>query len=231
MAICVTGSLLEASEDYIAHQCNCISISAAGIAASIFKCHPVANDYRRRHDAESHKRKCPGIDQLGTIRVHAVEDASYRGVINMMAQHYPGASQKNYRGKDLPKDRLCAFESCLDAIAGIDGITSVAFPHRIGCGLAGGRWSTYRRLLNTWADAHPDIRVVIYRLPDDSPGARKTKKRPRSQSRVTETLQVPGDPPQRGDHADPRSPPPSKKQKRRHSPKKGPLIIVTDDSA
>lgn len=158
----VTGSLLDATEDWIAHQCNCCSRYASGLALAIFKRHPAADDYARRHDHEAHTRKCPGLDDMGTIMTHPVTGAPHCGVINMMAQFYPGPSKPHYRGKDLASDRKVAFQACLEAIAALPGITSVAFPYHIGCGLAKGTWRHYRRMIGEWVTAHPTIRVAIY---------------------------------------------------------------------
>ena len=41
---------------------------------------------------------------------------------------------------------------------------SVAFPHQIGCGLAGGNWATYEAMLEDFAAAHPHIRCYICTL-------------------------------------------------------------------
>ena len=40
---------------------------------------------------------------------------------------------------------------------------SVAFPHEIGCGLAGGNWPKYESMIKTFATQCPDIRVSICR--------------------------------------------------------------------
>jgi hypothetical protein len=45
-----------------------------------------------------------------------------------------------------------------------DAVTTVAFPWRIGCGLAGGDWHAYRAAIDAWATAHPRLRVRIVRL-------------------------------------------------------------------
>ena len=38
-------------------------------------------------------------------------------------------------------------------------LPSIAFPEQIGCGLAGGDWGAYERMLEEFADANPDVRV------------------------------------------------------------------------
>ncbi len=168
------GDLLQAKEQYIAHQCNCISIHAAGLAAQLFGRHPKADDYAKRMKPSARLQvvRCKGIDRLGTIKVHAVRNAPYDGVINMMAQYYPGPVERAYRGKDLASDRHVAFRQCLEAIAKIPAIRSVAFPHRLGCGLAGGDWTAYRAMLDDWAAENPDIVVTVY---DHSPSKKRQR--------------------------------------------------------
>lgn len=55
-----TGDLLQATEQYIAHQCNCVSRGARGLAKTLFAKYPHANVYQ--------SRKSPS--QPGTILVH-----------------------------------------------------------------------------------------------------------------------------------------------------------------
>ena len=174
------ASLLDATEEYIAHQCNCVSIRATGLAGAIFKKHPKTDDYAvRLGSTDRNKRRIP-IDDMGTIKVHAIPASAkvpYGGVINMMSQHYPGPVQPHYRGKDMKSDRREAFEKCLGAIAEKKP-QSVAFPYRIGCGLAGGEWIVYEAMLEAWATRHPDITVVLYRppVPKERTASRKKKR-------------------------------------------------------
>jgi len=44
------------------------------------------------------------------------------------------------------------------------GLESVAFPHSIGCGLAGGDWAAYRAAIERFAVRNPAISVVVVRL-------------------------------------------------------------------
>ena len=50
-------------------------------------------------------------------------------------------------------------------------LPSIAFPEQIGCGLAGGDWGAYERMLEEFADANPDVRVYICRRPGDGGGS------------------------------------------------------------
>ncbi len=139
------GDLLGATEQYIAHQCNATSTGAAGLAAAVFAAHPSANIYRER----------PRPAAVGSIHVRAGR------VVNMIAQRYPGRPR---RPNDTAAQRLAAFADCLEAVGAIDGIASVAFPHRIGCGLGGGQWPDYSALIEAWAARHPAIAVAVYAI-------------------------------------------------------------------
>ena len=72
------GDLLEATEEYIAHQCNMKSKRGGGLSADVFKKYPKANDYKRRT-----------YGNLGTIKVHRIPNEN-RVVVNMFAQKNPG---------------------------------------------------------------------------------------------------------------------------------------------
>jgi len=137
MAVEVRGDLLTITLEhntmcnYICHQTNCTSTYAKGLAKHIFDKFPNANTY------------CPGfIRTLGCISIHG-------NVINMYAQLYPGKP----RSRDNKTQRLNAFRQCLKQIAEIDELGSIAFPHRIGCGLAGGNWAEYKALIDKFAES------------------------------------------------------------------------------
>jgi len=149
----ISGDLLKAKEKYICHQTNCLSINSAGLAKSIFNIFPYANTYKSRI-----KANLPGtIDILGN-------GFDQRFVINMYAQYYPGYSQSN-DAKDTKEKREEYFYQCLLKIAKIPNLESIAFPHNIGCGLAGGDWVKYFDMLqkmNTYLSTL-DVKLVIYK--------------------------------------------------------------------
>lgn len=135
--IVINKSILNADEQYIAHQCNCMSKTSAGLAKSLFDKFPYANVYSQRTSP----------DKLGTIKICG--DGIYkRYVINMFAQYYPGKSKYD---NDSVKIRLKAFENCLAQISLINDLESIAFPYNIGCGLAGGDWDAYLGLIEKFS--------------------------------------------------------------------------------
>jgi O-acetyl-ADP-ribose deacetylase (regulator of RNase III) len=139
----IEGDLLNATEQYIAHQCNCVGNRAYGLSAAVFKKFPKSNVYKGRTEP----------DTPGTIKVIG-------RIINMFAQY----SVKGPTRKETKDDREKWFAMCLNEISSIDDIQSIALPWNIGSGLAGGNWDSYSRMLKEFATSNPSIRVVLYRL-------------------------------------------------------------------
>lgn len=152
----IVGSLLDCNAQYIAHQTNCTSRGAAGLARALFKMHPYADTYCTRAQNS----------EPGTIHISG-DGKSQRLVINMYAQYYPGAA-KISGNIDTAEARLCYFKSCLESISSIEDIKCIAFPYGIGCGLAGGSWSTYYEILSEFANRaeSADVKVLLIKQPD-----------------------------------------------------------------
>jgi O-acetyl-ADP-ribose deacetylase (regulator of RNase III) len=147
----IDGDLLEAKEQYICHACNCISNGAAGLAYDLFKKFSYSNIYVQRKSSS----------EPGTISIHG-DGEQNRYIINMFSQYFPG-KPNNANKKDNPKIRKNYFMSCLEHIAKIEGLQSIALPFGIGCGLAGGNWEEYYRLIEWFANSNPNINVIIYK--------------------------------------------------------------------
>jgi O-acetyl-ADP-ribose deacetylase (regulator of RNase III) len=163
------GDILKAHEEYIVHQCNCvIAGKALGLAEAIFAEYPAADVYKERIE-----RRRPH-DVPGTLSVHG-------RVINFYAQLLPGkpaddAPPGGWPGanryvnaaeaaKDTREARFRWFENCLSMLHRAlpeNAIPSIAFPARIGCGLAGGKWQRYLKSLMQFAKANPMWRIAVY---------------------------------------------------------------------
>jgi hypothetical protein len=150
----VDKDIFESTEDYLCHQCNCVTTRAAHMAAAVFKKYPYADIYTRRE----------GQDEPGTIMVCGNKDKGQRQVINMLGQYYPGYSNSQSEDGTLDsyKKRAEYFRSCLIHMSKMEG--SFAFPWTIACGAAGGDWGTYITMLKGF-EAYIKGDVVIYRLP------------------------------------------------------------------
>lgn len=155
----VTGDLLLSNEQYIAHQCNCLTQKSAGTAKAIFDQFPYSNTYADRVDP----------DVMGTIKILG-NGLEQRYIINMFAQYYPGKSKYPNSNIDGIKVREKAFHQCLLRIAKLPGLKSIAFPWRIGCNLGGGNWDHYLGTLTNFAQyvkATQNTQVIIYRRESD----------------------------------------------------------------
>lgn len=170
MVVIKSGDVLASGADLIAHQCNCRSVGAKGLARKIFRKFPKANDYKDRVVC------FPQFSTPGLISV--------RGrIVNMFAQVWPGkASGRVTRvyGKEYADTQDARHDYFAQALASLAEIinkkakkdehkTIVAFPYGIGCGLAGGNWEAYRGLIDDFAEIVRDTaRVEIYRLTPDT---------------------------------------------------------------
>ncbi len=134
----VIGDILDCNETYIVHQCNCVTVTAAGLAYHIFKRFPESDVYHNNP-----RKRIPG-----TIEI--------RGrVIALYGQHNPGIGAFN-------EPREMWFKECLDELDKyLKPGDTVAFPFQIGCGLACGNWNNYYKMIETFATKHD---VVIYTL-------------------------------------------------------------------
>jgi O-acetyl-ADP-ribose deacetylase (regulator of RNase III) len=135
----------------IAHVCNDIGAWERGFVLSLSQTYPGAERaYRSWYQQNDEYGMLPF--KLGEVQLIKVSDDTY--VANMIAQH--GIFARN----NVPPIRYDALERCLQTLrlsAGVLG-TTVHMP-RIGCGLAGGRWSEVAKLL----DKHfSGVEVYVY---------------------------------------------------------------------
>jgi O-acetyl-ADP-ribose deacetylase (regulator of RNase III) len=155
----IAGDLLDADADYIVQQCNCLSTKPHGLSETIAKKWPEADPY-------SVRRKLNGRNMA------VISDRAVAGTIlvlgkvicafGQVAMGKPGRFDSVGR-PDSAADRLNYFKACLGQIALLKP-KSIAFPYKIGCGLAGGDWPTYEAVLQAWSTANPDIDVTLYKL-------------------------------------------------------------------
>lgn len=153
----------------IAHQTNCVSTTVAGLAKDLFEACPYANTYKSRLPHETEVNKCRLIDREtpGTTVAHVpVLKENGPVVFNMFAQYDVGkpsgrATRFNKKA-ETKQQREQWFKTCLDdMLFEYPGVTSIAFPHGIGCGLSAGNWPTYAELIHDFAKRHEHIRVLV----------------------------------------------------------------------
>ena len=130
----------------IAHQCSCDKVKEGkGLYKSIVDAYSYADVYNQR----------TGPSKEGSITLCG--DRTNRYVLCMFSQKYPGAPKNG----DSSEDRLLWFKKCLDKISKIINLKSIAFPYKIGCGLAKGKWVDYEKMLMAFAENNPTIDVYI----------------------------------------------------------------------
>lgn len=174
--------------DAIVQQLNCIGVSGRGLAKAVATAFPYADSY-----AEREKSSKWGIAQAGSFarpgsihvrRPHAT-GAAGPVVFNLFSQWEMGAPLKYNRVptpdalRDSREQRELWFEECLDEVSRTSPLPkSIAFPVNIGCGLGGGRWENYERMIRAFAAKHPAVSVLIVKQGAADRGGRAGGGRP-----------------------------------------------------
>jgi hypothetical protein len=172
--------VLDADADMIVQQCNCCTRKPHGLSDVIARHLPYANVYALRQG-----RGTPGTVVICAPPPAAAAAAPGEGAVRsgplvacLMAQISPGKPGtwcKQY-GIDPSADdaasRLRYFQAALDALKreiiamGPGKVRRIAFPFRIGCGLAGGDTVQYDPIIDAFAkgcDAM-GIKATVYHL-------------------------------------------------------------------
>lgn len=151
----VSGSLLDSKCDIIAHQTNCRTVTANGLAKSLFEKFPHANSY----PSHAWFKGTPGRVELWG------DGKKQRLVANLNGQDTPGPPCET----ETKEQREKWMGECLAELLHImkaKSLKSVAFPEFMGCGMAKGSWKTYLKMLQVFASkaAKDGISVFIYSL-------------------------------------------------------------------
>lgn len=132
----------------IVQQCNCVTKTAKGLAASIIERFPYANFYENNPDRKP-----------GTIELRGGDTNPKRWVAAMYAQYYQGVATG--KDGDSAAQRQTWFQECLSKLGKVKNLKSVALPRKIGCGLAGGDWNIYRKMIEDWELTMPGVKVYV----------------------------------------------------------------------
>lgn len=179
----IDGDLLNCPQaDLIAQQCNCLTVKGSGLYAAISTKFPAADCYARRRTlgkrnlAVAEDRSKPGTSEI----VWAVK------VVNMFGQWRPGKVNANYfdsypeckERAESTEARAAWFKAALaDMLRQLTKPkTVIAFPSRIGCGLAGGDWRRYLMMLRDFEMANADRVELLIVNPVPSKPAEKRKR-------------------------------------------------------
>lgn len=164
----IKGDLLESKEDYIVHQCNCYTITSHGLSKAIAEKFPWADHYSNRKRLDSRNLAVEeDRDEFGTIKIIQNPNKEKPDVVCLFAQLCPGKPLRFHSYPnwyvDTAKERLNKFKSCLRKLGRLCRGKNVAFPNKIGRGLAGGNWDVYYKLICKFANKY-DVKTFIYEL-------------------------------------------------------------------
>ncbi len=149
------GDILTGSYPIIVHQCNTTTSYARGLAQFVFDRYPYANVYDPQLAlANGCLQRVPG-------KIHIAKPIKTgKIVINLFGQKYKGQPGKYCPENDIEtaQDREDYFyDGLLDIIRNRDQLhgdninLTIAFPHGIGCGMAGGNWNKYMDMIRNFA--------------------------------------------------------------------------------
>ena len=162
------GDLLEAIEDYIVQQCCCTACRPHGLSKAIADRFPHGNVYAKRKPvAPRRNTACPeDRPQPGTTLIvgNGTNERYIACLFGQMAMGLPGKYEA-FGIPDKGTDREKYFSQSLEHLSKqIPASSTLAFPYKIGCGLAGGNWSNYEKILTEWEQQHIGYTIVLYKL-------------------------------------------------------------------
>lgn len=131
------GDILQSGADVICHQVNCMGVMGGGLARQIRDKYPdVYQQYQSKCDADNY---CLGdVQYCGEAEVI---------IANMFAQFGYGRD-KQYTDYDALKRCLKNVRGALQIYSHHHSNYRVAFPHGLGCGLAGGDWAIVHGMID-----------------------------------------------------------------------------------
>lgn len=145
----VEGDLLQASENILAHQVNCMGVMGSGVARQVRGKHP--------NVFEAYKEKCQKPYHINMGRCQVVQIGQNRYVANLFGQYKYGVVGV-HTSKESLYQSLCLLRDFAE-----ERNFSVALPYKIGCGRGGGNWDeVYKIIQDIFEDTSVD--VTIYRL-------------------------------------------------------------------
>jgi O-acetyl-ADP-ribose deacetylase (regulator of RNase III) len=165
----IKGDLLKSNENVIVHQINCLCIRPHGLSADMFKKFPYADVYSTRQQLENRNLAVPK-DRGTPGEIVVTTQPNSPTIIGLYGQYDYGRPNKSCYNSTIEQDNLELrekwFQTCLDKLKKylVDNKHKrVAFPYKIGCGLAGGDWDNYSKMLDAFENGSP-FEVVIYML-------------------------------------------------------------------
>lgn len=144
----VNGNILNAKENIIGHQVNCMGVMGAGLAKQLRnKSEIIYSNYKYWCQIK------PKEELLGSVQFVRVAQNKY--VANIFGQYGYGRDGQytNYKALRSGLSELKDFAQQNDL--------TVALPYGIGCGLAGGEWDIVYRIID---EVFQDYGVTLYKF-------------------------------------------------------------------
>lgn len=151
----VNGDLVEAEENLIIHQVNCLGKMNSGVAKTIrVKWGRVFDRY------SSMCREYDSFEILGQVQSVLVDESKKQYVVNMFSQHSYGYDGERYTNYE-------ALYRCLEQVANVarKHNYSVAIPYKMGCDRGGANWNVVYTMIEEVFKNHTQP-VTIYRIDD-----------------------------------------------------------------
>ena len=152
----INGDLLKIENGMICHQVNYHGAMGGGVAAAIAKNSLTKEQY------EAYVDYCKeyGPDALGTVQLTGEENGLI--VANMFCQDEeladPQGENQNITDYDAMRKCLVRVRTMAVRLG-----KRVYFPHKLGCGIAGGSWDTVLFLLQDVFAAYPVEAYIVKR--------------------------------------------------------------------
>lgn len=158
----VQGDLLEmpiGEGHYMVQQCCCSGTVVAGLSSAIAKKWPGLHPYKGRVPiGRTHRATEESCDEPGTCEIF--KDKSGAAVACLYGQVHPGKASSG--GKDSREARLQYFTNALRHMAfQLNAPYHLYIPYGIGCGLAGGNWADYYKVLCEFAATNSNYNVYL----------------------------------------------------------------------
>ncbi len=167
----ITGNLLHIDDGIIVQQLNCQTVRPHGLSQVIAHKYPYANVYAQRAPVSCGKNRAQDEDEPGGVVIsYPPEGQKGPIVVGLLAQYAPGKPGRYAPlAMDDPRKRQTWFRTALFTAVDIleeNGHSPVTLhvPYTIGCGLAGGDWRVYCRIIEEVAH-ETNVDIVIVRLP------------------------------------------------------------------
>lgn len=162
MITIVEGNILNATENIICHQVNCMGTMGSGLAKQIRNSYPkvYAEYVKLLNWAKEEYKRGYSVKKYPLGSVQFVEVSDKKVIANIFGQLKYG-TDKRYTDYDALKKGLSGvLETVTWDHMNYKGY-SVAIPYGIGCGLAGGDWEVVYKIIE---EVFKDYNVTIYKL-------------------------------------------------------------------